>query len=342
MDKKHYGAIDGLRTIACIGIILMHIAANNSYEISGFIYNTMIPSFTNFVFLFMTVSAFGMCCGYYHRMLENKVNLTDFYGKRFKKILPFFGVLVLLDLAMSPSLDALYEAFANLTLLFGFLPGAGNITVIGVGWFLGLIFVFYICFPFFCVLLQNKKRAWMALAVSLIYNFLCADYFDVNRTNILFCACYFIAGGLIYLYRNPISRINHWVGFGAVLVSVVLYYVSNGGTVGCLLVSISWLSYAVICGGCMQKSYILENRITKFISGISMEIYLSHMVVFRVVEKLGLNRMFGTGWVQYAVTVILVFVGTVIFSAVMQKVIVIAEKRANVYAARKRLIGKVG
>lgn len=66
------------------------------------------------------------------------------------------------------------------------------------------------------------------------------------------------------------------------------------------------------------------------------------MVVFRVVEKLGLNRMFGTGWVQYAVTVILVFVGTVIFSAVMQKVIVIAEKRANVYAARKRLIGKVG
>lgn len=24
----------------------------------------IIPSFTNFVFLFMTVSAFGMCCGY--------------------------------------------------------------------------------------------------------------------------------------------------------------------------------------------------------------------------------------------------------------------------------------
>lgn len=35
--KKHYGAIDGLRTIACLGIIMMHMAANNSYSISGFI-----------------------------------------------------------------------------------------------------------------------------------------------------------------------------------------------------------------------------------------------------------------------------------------------------------------
>ena len=73
-----------------------------------------------------------------------------------------------------------------------------------------------------------------------------------------------------------------------------------------------------------------------------MEIYLFHMVMFRVVEKLGLNRMFGTGWVQYAVTVILVLVGRVVFSAIMQRVIAIAEKRANDYLSRKRLIGKVG
>lgn len=255
MEKKHYGAIDGLRTIACVGIVMMHIAANNTYDISGFIYNTMISSFTNFVFLFMTVSAFGMCCGYYHRMLENKVNLTDFYGKRFKKILPFFGVLVLLDLVMSLSVDALYEAFANLTLLFGFLPGAGNITVIGVGWFIGLIFVFYICFPFFCVLLQNRRRAWMALAVSLIYNFLCADYFDVNRTNILFCACYFIAGGLIYLYRDKIESFNRLAGLAAVVSAVVLYYVVGGNTATMLLVSVTLLSYAVISGGCRKVTF---------------------------------------------------------------------------------------
>lgn len=328
MKKEHYGAIDGLRTIACIGIVLMHMAANNSYSISGFIYDSMIPSFTNFVFLFMTVSAFGMCCGYYERIINNKISFNDFYGKRFKKILPFFGLLVLLDIVMSPSIDALYEAFADLTLLFGFLPGAGNITVIGVGWFLGLIFVFYICFPFFCVLLQSKRRAWMAFAISLIYNIVCTVYFDVGRNNILYSGCYFLAGGLIYLYRHELMNLNRWIGLGAAAISVVLYYILDGNTAGCLLISVCWLSFAIICaGGTARKSYLLENRFTNFISGISMEIYLSHMVIFRVVEKLSLNRIIGNGWIQYIFTVVIVLLGTVLFAAVMQKLIELAEKK---------------
>lgn len=43
MDKKHYGAIDGLRMIAAFGIVMMHMAANNDYAISGYVYNTIIP-----------------------------------------------------------------------------------------------------------------------------------------------------------------------------------------------------------------------------------------------------------------------------------------------------------
>lgn len=33
MERKHYGAIDGLRTIACVGIVMMHLQANNAYAI---------------------------------------------------------------------------------------------------------------------------------------------------------------------------------------------------------------------------------------------------------------------------------------------------------------------
>ena len=32
MEKKHYGAIDGLRAIAAIGIVMMHMGANNNYR----------------------------------------------------------------------------------------------------------------------------------------------------------------------------------------------------------------------------------------------------------------------------------------------------------------------
>lgn len=87
MERKHYGAIDGLRTIACIGIVMMHIRANNTYEISGFVYDQVIASFTNFVFLFMVISAFGMCYGYLDRILNNQISLDTFYVKRYRKIL---------------------------------------------------------------------------------------------------------------------------------------------------------------------------------------------------------------------------------------------------------------
>lgn len=136
--RSHYDAIDGLRTIACIGIVMMHIKENNTYEISGFLYNSIIASFTNFVFLFMVISAFGMCCGYFEKMLNNQISLESFYVKRYRKILPFFALLVLLDVVISPSKKALIEGIADITLLFGLFPN--NISVIGVGWFLGLIF----------------------------------------------------------------------------------------------------------------------------------------------------------------------------------------------------------
>ena len=49
-----------------------------------------------------------------------------------------------------------------------------------------------------------------------------------------------------------------------------------------------------------------------------MEIYLSHMFIFRVIEKLGINTLLGNGWIQYIVTVVSVIVGASIFAIVMQ------------------------
>ena len=252
MEKKHYGAIDGLRMIAAFGIVMMHMRSNNNYEISGFLYNKVIPSFTNFVFLFMTVSAFGMCCGYSERVLKNQLSWSDFYGKRSKKILPFFGLLVLIDMVMSHSISSLYEGFADLTLLFGFLPK--DISVIGVGWFLGLIFVFYLIFPFFCVLIENKKRACIAFVISLVYNFACVNYFDVGRKNILYSACFFLAGGLIYLYREKITCWNQWIILGITYLSIVLYYFIGGNSMMCLVLSSVLLIYAILkVGGDIGK-----------------------------------------------------------------------------------------
>lgn len=56
-----------------------------------------------------------------------------------------------------------------------------------------------------------------------------------------------------------------------------------------------------------------------------MEIYLCHMVIFRLIEKLHINTMFGNGWFQYMMTVVAVFVGAACFSVLVKKIIKIIE-----------------
>ena len=97
----------------------MHVLANGEYSIGGFVFERLIPSFTNLVFLFMMVSDFGMCCGYYQKIIDQKISVEDFYKKRYIKIWPYFTLLCALDFMMSPSKESLFEVFANLTLCQG-------------------------------------------------------------------------------------------------------------------------------------------------------------------------------------------------------------------------------
>ena len=123
-NRTRYEGIDGLKAYAIIGIALMHVLANGEYSIGGFVFERLIPSFTNLVFLFMMVSGFGMCCGYYQKIIDQKISVEDFYKKRYIKIWPYFTLLCALDFMMSPSKESLFEVFANLTLCQGLLPNA--------------------------------------------------------------------------------------------------------------------------------------------------------------------------------------------------------------------------
>lgn len=83
IKEDRYEGIDGLKAYAIIGIVLMHVLLNSEYELSGFVFKQSIPSFTNLVFLFMMVSAFGMCCGYCQKIVDRKISIEEFYIKRY-------------------------------------------------------------------------------------------------------------------------------------------------------------------------------------------------------------------------------------------------------------------
>ena len=307
-----YEGIDGLKAYAIIGIALMHVLANGEYGIGGFVFERLIPSFTNLVFLFMMVSGFGMCCGYYQEIIDQKISVEDFYKKRYIKIWPYFALLCALDFVISPSKESLFEVFANLTLCQGLLPNA-KISVIGVSWTLAVIFVFYMLFPFFCFLIGNRKRAWGVAVAALVFNWLCANYFKAGRTNIVYDAVYFIAGGLIFLYRKELAEFaaKYKVSAGAILlVATVAYFALGDNTLTMLFFCVAALVYTLGC----KVGGVLVNPVAKFLGGISFEIYLCHMVIYRVLEKLHLVHLFGNGLLAYIFTAVAVICGSVVFS----------------------------
>ena len=139
-SKKQYPALDGLRAFSAVGIALMHILANGGYSLSGFVFDRLIPSFTHLVFLFMIISSFGVCCGYYEKVIRGKFDIEGFYRKRLQKIWPFFALMCLFECAVTFSPEALWETLANLSMCFGFMNKP--MQVIGVGWFLGIVMIF--------------------------------------------------------------------------------------------------------------------------------------------------------------------------------------------------------
>lgn len=325
-SKFRIEAIDGLRAFSAIGIVLMHVLANDNYHLRGFIFERLIPSFTDLVFLFMVISGFSLCCGYYEKITNGEISLGQFYAKRFIRVWPFFALLCVLDIFISPSVSALYEVLANLTLCFGLIPNA-DISVIGVGWFLGLVFVFYFLFPFVCWLLSEKKRAWFSFAVALLLNMLCTVYFDADRTNIAYSGVFFIAGGMIYLYRDQLRKVADkfgWILLAAIAGMLGLYYTLSKTAVVILTISALIMIYAIKTP--KRKITILRNPMTKKLGELSMEIYLSHMVVYRVLQRIRLTHLTSSPGVNYLIAAVGTCVGTVIFATVTKKSLLVLSK----------------
>ncbi len=310
--SEKYPLLDGLRAYAVIGIALMHILTNSTIKpASCFVTDRLIPSFTDFTLLFMTVSAFSMCCGYYDRIKSGTITPNQFYSKRYSRLLPFFALMIVAELVSSFSLDSLYEALAEVTLCFGLLPNP-QMHIIGVGWFIGIIMIFYLLFPFFVFVIDSKNRGWLALAVSIMMCYLTITYFSQSqfvtephgRRNILYCFPFFMTGGMMYLYRSSLSKFSNkfrWLIPVAIIAVATSYFIANPHQNE--FVKLMWLNVlfsigVIYCTGDF-KSKILNNRVVNLLSGISFEIYLCHMPAFRVLERFHLQQYLTNGTVLY-------------------------------------------
>lgn len=83
MIKEWYENIDGIRVYACIGIVMMHVFTNGNFCLTGFVFEKFISLLGNLTLLFMLLSAFSMCCGYYEQFQDGTISLEQFYIRRY-------------------------------------------------------------------------------------------------------------------------------------------------------------------------------------------------------------------------------------------------------------------
>lgn len=78
------------------------------------------------------------------------------------------------------------------------------------------------------------------------------------------------------------------------------------------------LIYAI---GDYDKAGILDNKITQFLSGISMEVYLCHMLMFRIIENINLIHAFESDLLSYIFTSTVVLIMAIVFSVVAKRIL---------------------
>ena len=135
------------------------------------------------------------------------------------------------------------------------------------------------------------------------------------RTNILYCAMFFFAGGLIYLYREDLAGLLKnckWIFFTVCALVILCFYGVDQSVYTMLIL----FSLMLVCGIGIDRE---TNWFVKFISSISMEIYLCHMAIFRVIEKAKLLHLYSSDVLSYLTAAVLTIVGAVLFASAAKR-----------------------
>ncbi len=175
MHEKRIDSLDGLRGLAAISVVIMHVyyvwGVNQSYPQ----FSMYIEHFGFAVHLFYILSGFTLCFTYFNNS-DNQI-IKIFLLKRFFRIAPLFYICILLNFItikffnINVDIYSPVSIFTNIFLIFNLYPShmiAESLTP--AGWSIGVEWIFYLMFPLLIVLMKRKKYVFFVmLLLSLLY-----------------------------------------------------------------------------------------------------------------------------------------------------------------------------
>ena len=226
-NRARVDGFDMLRGLCAIGVAYYHLM--HWFELRE-LYNLGLYG----VYIFFILSGASLYIAYAHK-LRSGLSVVTFLGLRYLRLLPLFGLIVLLvPLVNQQPYDYAFAktALLNLSFAFGFANPGLNSPVTG-GWSLGIECVFYLLFPVLVAFIAGPRRLWLS---ALVLSFLVQRIFVdnsfpatetlagnwVNYTQVAAFCFYFVAGcalgRLLVAWRwrpsTPMGIVVSWLAFG--------------------------------------------------------------------------------------------------------------------------------
>lgn len=305
LGKRHQ-ALDGLRGVACLFIILLHKA--KLFQISIY-QNDAARSFIDngylFVDLFFVLSGFVIAVTYKKKITEGKISISSFLRGRLAKIYPIhfitMSVFIILEMISNrsymPTFDmiktTLHQALLIHGIVFSDKFGGWNFP----SWFVSVIFWIYLLYALYLkygerinslalsllfliaipiLITWRAKHGWDTTFKYGIYRGICGFWAGHILANYILCP-YFVKIGrykrtLLEALSFALMAYFLWASSGGNLLAAFFY-----------IPSVMVILSLTLTGGLIGK--VLSARPIVRLGGLSYYIYMLHIPVFTIFEN---------------------------------------------------------
>jgi len=167
-QPKRFNALDSLRGIAALLLVIYHVQGIPKLEITGWV-AYFVKFFGAGVPLFYALSAFSLMIGYRDR-LNSSGGLAHFYIRRVFRILPLFYALLIFWLLIREFYFNAQTSFPLLVLnyfcVFGLIP-VQHEGIVWASWSIGVEMLFYMVFPLLLVASRTLLSSLLVFLATL-------------------------------------------------------------------------------------------------------------------------------------------------------------------------------